>query len=112
MANRSADNWRELFRIAEVIGGGWPEKLTLAASALIGARKLDTATAGSMLLADIKMIFETERAERAEVRDHRRTPREMEDRPWPEWKSGKAMTAQQMAKVLEPFDIGPGQHWD
>jgi putative DNA primase/helicase len=111
MANRSADNWRELFRIAEVIGGGWPDKLTAAASALIGARKLDTATAGTMLLADIRSIFETERAEVLQSETIVGALEKMEDRPWPEWKNGKPMTAQQMAKVLEPFDIGPRQHW-
>ena len=111
MANRSADNWRELFRIAEVISGGWQQKLTAAASALIGARKLDTATAGTLLLADIKTIFETERMEVLKSETIVGHLEKMEERPWPEWRNGKPMTPQQVAKVLEPFDIGPGQHW-
>jgi putative DNA primase/helicase len=111
MANRSADNWRELFRIAEVLGGRWVEKLAASASTLIGARKLDTATAGTMLLTDIKAIFESERAEVLKSETIVGALEKMEDRPWPEWKSGKPMTAQQMAKVLKPFDIGPRQHW-
>ena len=30
-----------------------------------------------------------------------------EDRPWPEWRRGKALTERQLAKLLEPFKIGP-----
>ncbi len=31
----------------------------------------------------------------------------MEDRPWPEWKSGKPITLRQVAKLLGPFGIAP-----
>jgi putative DNA primase/helicase len=112
MMNRSADNWRELFRIADVLGGGWTEKLATAAAALMGARKLDTATIGTMLLTDIKAIFTTERAEVLKSETIVGHLEKMEDRPWPDWKGGKPMSAQQMAKVLEPFDIAPRQNWN
>jgi putative DNA primase/helicase len=31
----------------------------------------------------------------------------MEDRPWPEWRNGKPITAPQLARVLRPFGIVP-----
>ena len=33
---------------------------------------------------------------------------DLEDRPWPEWRNGKPITARQLARLLEPFKIRPG----
>jgi hypothetical protein len=32
---------------------------------------------------------------------------EMEDRPWPEWRHGKPMTAASLARLLKPFGVRP-----
>ena len=32
----------------------------------------------------------------------------MDERPWPEWKHGKPITARQLAKLLAPLKIKPG----
>jgi hypothetical protein len=34
----------------------------------------------------------------------------MEDRPWPEYKFGKPITAAQVARLLKPFGIEPRKH--
>jgi hypothetical protein len=31
----------------------------------------------------------------------------MEERPWPEWKAGKPITAPQLARALAPFGVRP-----
>jgi putative DNA primase/helicase len=109
LSNRAADNWRELFRIAEVLGGGWPAKLTAAAAALTGNPASDSESTRAMLLADIKALFEeknTDRLASTVIVDHLAG---LEHRPWPEWKGGRPMTARQLAKQLEPFQIVPTQ---
>ena len=35
----------------------------------------------------------------------------MEDRPWPEWKNGRPITATQLARLLAPLGIAPKQVW-
>ena len=35
----------------------------------------------------------------------------MEDRPWPEYKRDKGITATQIARLLKPFGIRPKQIW-
>ena len=35
----------------------------------------------------------------------------MEDRPWPEWKKGDPLTKTQLARLLKPFGVRPGQLW-
>jgi hypothetical protein len=110
LANRTADNWRELFRIAEVVGGGWAEKLALASLALCG-RKDDTATNAVLLLQDIKALFETKREDvlaSETIVNHLVT---LESRPWPEFRHGKPLSARQLASLLDDFEIVPKQHW-
>jgi putative DNA primase/helicase len=107
LSNRAADNWRELFRIAEVLGRGWPQKLAASAAALTGNPASDSESTRAMLLEDIKALFEDKRADRltsASIVDYLAG---LEHRPWPEWKNGKAVTARQLAKQLEPFQIAP-----
>jgi hypothetical protein len=87
--NRTADNWRALFAIADVAGGPWPGA-RLAAKAL------------SETLGQIEEVFEqTVQAingiigERDEITSREMTDRlvEIEDGPWAEWgKDRKPMT--------------------
>ena len=105
--DRAADNWRCLLAIADLAGGSWPAEARSAALAL-SADQEDEAV-GTQLLADIRTVFER-------LNDPLRpisstvlveTLGGMEDRPWTDWKNGKAMTAPQMARLLKPFDIRP-----
>jgi putative DNA primase/helicase len=64
-----------------------------------------------MLLADVAAMFD----EKPHAQVHKSEEiiealNRMEHRPWPEWRQGKPMTARQLAKLLEPFDIAPRQH--
>ena len=111
LANRGADNWRELFRIAEVLGGGWPEMLAASVTSLVGARGEDNSTTASLLLEDMKGIFESEGEDVLSSNTICAKLAEMEGRSWPEHKNGKPITPQQMAAILKPFEVVPGQHW-
>jgi putative DNA primase/helicase len=53
--NRDADNWRPLFTIAELAGGGWPERVRRAALAQTGAS--DDEAYNIQLLVDIRDVF-------------------------------------------------------
>jgi putative DNA primase/helicase len=106
---RTADNWRPLLAIADVAGGHWPEMARSIAESLNG--KFSEETAGIMLLDDLQRIFAEGKQQITSV-SLIETLVAMEDRPWPEWKSGRPITARQVAKVLEPFGIRPGQVWE
>lgn len=106
---RSADNWRPLLAIADRAGGEWPECARRVAQTLSG--RCIGQTASVMLLDDIKSIFGEPTDDQISSASMIDSLTSMEDRPWPEWKSGKPMTARQLAKMLEPFGIGPKQLW-
>jgi hypothetical protein len=81
---------------------------------MFGVRNRDenAEEAGVLLLADIRAIFDLHRAGKIgggltsiQICGHLGR---MEERPWPEWRQGKPMTAPQLAGALRPFRIGPG----
>lgn len=107
LRGRTADNWRHLFAIAETAGGDWLERAKSAAEALTA--KDAGQTAAILLLKDMRDLF----ADAAH--DGRIASKELaeilggrEDRPWSEWKNGKPITQRQIARLLEPFGVGPG----
>jgi len=102
--NRIADNWRPLFAIADVIGSDWPQRIRDAAAALSPRDPDSTATT---LLADIRAVFDDKAADRLASADLCEALAAMEGRPWAEWKSGKSVTANQLARQLKPFGIAP-----
>jgi len=105
LRGRAADNWRHLLAIADLAGGDWPQRARQA------AEKLSTGhserSAGIMLLSDLRALFrerDIDRLSSAEIVGALET---MEDRPWPEWKTGKPITVRQLATLLEPFSVTP-----
>jgi Protein of unknown function (DUF3631) len=104
LINRIADNWRPLFAIADLIGADWPQRVRQAAVALAPRESDSTNT---MLLADIKTVFDDKNTDRLASADMCDTLTAMEGRPWAEWKGGKAITPNQLARLLRPFGIIP-----
>lgn len=105
--DRAEDNWRPLFAIASQAGGRWPAEVQAAYRALNESREDDT-TAGTLLLADIRQVFDDDIAER--VFSSRLIDRlaAMEERPWSEWKRGKPLTQNSLARLLSPYKIKSG----
>ena len=116
--NRIADNWRPLFKIAEVVGGDWPRR---CADALV---KLTTGedereNLRVMLLVDIQQILagalppppdgeKPSPGERIFSKDLVEQLAELKERPWPEICRGKPITAQWLARNLAAFGINSG----
>ncbi len=108
--DRAADNWQPLLAIADLAGGDWPERAREAAKALTDTEG-DDDSIGVMLLADIRQIFEGKTEDRISSKELAEILGEMHDRPWSEWKSGRAVTKpitqNQLARLLNPFGITP-----
>jgi hypothetical protein len=101
--DRAADSWEAPIAIAEAAGGDWPTRARLAAIALSAEEEV-SASVGMKLLADVRDVF-------AEL-DHLPTSdllsrlHDLEESPWGEW-YGKPLTARGLAKLLEPYRVGP-----
>jgi putative DNA primase/helicase len=105
--NRAADNWRPLLAIADVAGGAWPARARRAVQSLAAAGD-DDQSASIALLADIRAIFAERRTDRLPSAELVDALIAIEGRPWAEWKAGKPITANGLARVLKPFRIKPG----
>jgi len=104
LINRNADNWRPLFAIADIIGFDWPERIREAA-AVLGPR--ESCSTSTVLLADIKAAFDEKNVDRLASADLCEALTAMEGRPWADWKAGKALTPNQLARLLKPFRVIP-----
>jgi len=101
--NRAADNWRPLLAIADLVGGEWPER----ARAAIRSPGTEDDTTRVMLLADIRSVFAGRTIDRLPSADLVEALVAMEDRPWAEWRQGKPLTQNGLARLLKPFGITP-----
>jgi putative DNA primase/helicase len=106
---RLADNWAPLLAIADALGGDWPARARLAAETLSAGRSDETASV--VLLEDLKAMFAERGVDRLTSIEIVSALGKLEDRPWPEWKKGKAITPRQLASLLEPFKVRPKSLW-
>jgi putative DNA primase/helicase len=106
--NRVGDNWQLLLAIADLAGGEWPVRGRQAAIAIAKVVDAGDMSVGVRLLADIKSILEERGTDRIASADLAATLGAMEDRPWSEWKGGKPITTNGLARALKPFGIVPG----
>jgi putative DNA primase/helicase len=108
--DRAADNWRGLLAIAELASGDWLEQARNAALVLSGTTDDDGGSSvRTQLLSDLRNLFLIRSAGSIPSEDVCQALKEMEDRPWPEWKNGKPITPRQLARLLKPFGIEPRQ---
>ena len=105
--NRAADNWRPLLSIADLAGGEWPALARRIAETVVAGAGGDVQSAKVMLLEDIRAAFEDKGAERLPSADLVAALVEMEGRPWCEWKAGRPITQNSLARQLAPFAIAP-----
>jgi hypothetical protein len=109
MGDREGDISVPLLAIADDAGGEWPARTRRALLDLFGLRNASegNAEAGALLLADIRTLFLGMSALRLTSADIVERLGQMEERPWPEWRQGKPLTAPQLARALAPFGIRP-----
>jgi putative DNA primase/helicase len=108
LINRNADNWRPLFAIADAIGGDWPENIRKAAAALV---QLEADSMATQLLADIRMVFDTQNGEWAD-RIFSETLAgalaDIEGSRWAEYGTAKKpITKNELARLVKGFKIVP-----
>jgi hypothetical protein len=114
--NRSADNWRPLFAIAEIAGGDWLQRCADASRKLQTDATDDAETLRVMLLTDLQQVFagmwpqpaegeEPQPLERIFSKDLCEKLAEMKERPWPEVCRGKAVNERWLARNLGAFGI-------
>jgi hypothetical protein len=105
--DRARNNWTPLCRIAAVLGGPWPDRVSAAYALKEQAGTEAEESAGVMLLRDTMEVFAEQAKDRMQSSELVAALIEMEDRPWPEWRHGKPMTATSLARLLKPFGLKP-----
>ena len=97
LENRSADNWRHMFAIAEQAGHGWPSRATEAARLLSPRADLEL---GEELLIKTKLVFDRGPDDKLSSAEICQRLNQIDDGDG-EWKQP------QLARVLKPFGICP-----
>jgi len=105
--DRAEDNWRSLLAIADHIGGEWPNLARSAMLTIEGDKRGEDDGAGSMILSDIRQVFDRKYINKIKSSELIKDLIDMEDRPWCEWKRGKPITAPTLARMLKHFAIKP-----
>jgi putative DNA primase/helicase len=105
--DRAADNWRPLLAIADVAGGDWPARARSAALELSNDTS-DQDSVGTLLLHDIRSAFESKSVDRISGDELTTYLVNLDDRPWPEFKSGRPLTKATLARQLSRYKILSG----
>jgi putative DNA primase/helicase len=106
--DRARDNWRILLSIADIIGSNWPKRAREIACTLAGVEP-SAESPLTLILQDLKTIFK-EKGEKLSSDDIILSLIELENRSWAEWRTGKSISKQGLAKLLKPLEIEP-QKW-
>lgn len=102
LENRTADNWRPLFALADLAGAGWGKKIRDIADK-VSERSEDKST---LLLSDVRAIFETREADFLESETIVECLLAMKERSWGEYgRRGKPITMAGLARGLKPFNV-------
>jgi putative DNA primase/helicase len=101
--DRADDNWLPLFTIANVIGGGWPERAVKSMQQLVSISGDDAI--GTKLLTDIRGIFEEHSAERLFSSDLVDRLKELTESPWSDRNKGQGLTTNGLSGLLKPFKV-------
>lgn len=108
--DRALDNWTPLLTIAEAIGGKVP---TVALDAFRQLQPTDHEDdgIGPTILRDIRTVFDEQGRRYLKLHSDEIVIRliDMEGHPWAEWKQGRPMTQNSLARLLAPFKIKPQQ---
>jgi len=107
--DRQADNWRVQLAIADLAGDDWGDKARIAARQIEAGS--DTRSASVKALAAIKTIFEDTKADAIRSQELVDTLASDPTSEWAEWRNGKPISQNGLARLLKPFKIFPQQIW-
>jgi hypothetical protein len=102
--DRARDIWEPLLAIADLGGGGWPERARAAALELSGSGEREDDSITARLLNDIHTVFEANDARRYRTADLIDELSKIEESPWGDW-FGKPISPQALSKLLQPHRI-------
>jgi putative DNA primase/helicase len=102
--DRAADNWSPLLTIANAIGGVWVEQANAAAVAL-STGETKTEPRGVELLRDLAELLRADARERFPSQKLCDALALLEESPWGDWRRGKPINQNQLAKLLKEFGI-------
>jgi hypothetical protein len=103
--DRAAEAWEPLLAIADLAGGGWPERARTAAVGLADGVEADEATHGTRVLAKLAELMADRQAVATEeglagINDD-------DELPFGGWGDGRGLTARALAKLLRPYGVRP-----
>lgn len=107
--DRASDNWKPLLAIADRAGDHWPQSARNAMANLESDGINDAASIGQKLLTDIKSIFDTRQCEKISSELLVSVLVGMPEQPWCEWRRGRPMTQNSLARLLKPYGISSTQ---
>jgi hypothetical protein len=107
LTDRQQDGAEPLLAIADAAGGSWPEAARQAFVELCCEGQESDDSTGTILLGDIRQIFDELNAARISSLELANKLAEIETSPWGEWNKGKPLTQAGLARLLRPFGITP-----
>jgi hypothetical protein len=102
--DRAQDNWESLLAIADLVGDHWPRTARHSALAISGIEE-HAPSINEELLADIKAVFEKTRQNRITSIDLLEYLCADEETAWATWNKGRPITARQLSKRLDGFNV-------
>jgi hypothetical protein len=102
---RQNDIAEVLLAVAQLAGGGWPQRLTQALQAVLKAASAEDGSIGVALLADIRAVFDERKTDTVPSVILAECLCKIEGRAWAEWHHGNGMTANNLAWQLKRFQI-------
>jgi hypothetical protein len=102
---RQNDIAEVLLTIAQLAGGGWPQRLTQALKVVYTATRAEDGSIGVTLLSDIRAVFDERKADAVPSVTLAGCLCKIEGRAWAEWNHGNGMTANNLAWQLRKFRI-------
>jgi hypothetical protein len=105
LRDRTEDAWEPLVAIADLAGGGWPDRARAAAPVLMGSDR--SRNVSLELLMDIQAIFDQKKVLFLSSKTLLAALASLDGQPWADWKHGRPMSDCALARQLKPFEIFP-----
>ena len=104
LSDRAADNWHSLLAVAALVGEPCVQE-TITVARATASTVTSEETVKVQLLCDIRDIFSDQNADRLLSKILCDRLAAMQEKPWAEWKQGKPITPNQLARLLKGFGI-------
>lgn len=110
VTDRDADVWEPLVTIADLAGGGWPQRARGAAVAHVAASQERAPSIGVLLLRDVKAVFEAKELDQLSTEQLLDGLNGLDESPWPTIRRGERLDARGLATRLHKYGIASKMH--